>query len=231
MLQIEQHKGIHVLRDDLLPGGTKSILLPDMVNDNHDEYVYASPVYGGFQIALSLYCRSVGKQATIFCAKRKEMHENTKACFMAGARIIEVPYGYLSVIEKRARDYCEQTGAKKLTFGAYSLDNITKIALRMRQITKALGKEPKEVWCAVGSGTLMQGILAGTDTAIVNGVQVGATFQIDHPRARIKAYHRPFAEPSRHIPEFKSMKNYDLKAWEYCLKYNQGEDVFFWNVL
>lgn len=28
MITIEQHKGVNVLRDDLLTGGTKSILMP-----------------------------------------------------------------------------------------------------------------------------------------------------------------------------------------------------------
>lgn len=63
MITIEQHKGVNVLRDDLLTGGTKSILMPSIIGDDL-EYVYASPVYGGFQIALSAYCQSVNKKAT-----------------------------------------------------------------------------------------------------------------------------------------------------------------------
>lgn len=58
MLTLEKHKGITVLRDDLLTGGTKSILMPSIISDS-DEYVYASPVYGGFQIALFAYCQKV----------------------------------------------------------------------------------------------------------------------------------------------------------------------------
>lgn len=58
MITIEQHFGVNVLRDDLLPGGTKSILMPSIIGDSL-EYVYASPVYGGFQIALSEYCKTV----------------------------------------------------------------------------------------------------------------------------------------------------------------------------
>jgi hypothetical protein len=57
MIVIEKHKCVNVLRDDLLPGGTKSILMPSIIGDSL-EYVYASPVYGGFQIALSAYCQT-----------------------------------------------------------------------------------------------------------------------------------------------------------------------------
>ncbi len=68
MITIEQHKGVKVLRDDLLTGGTKSILMPSIIGDDL-EYVYSSPVYGGFQIALSAYCQSVNKKATILWLK------------------------------------------------------------------------------------------------------------------------------------------------------------------
>jgi len=87
---IEKHYGIYVLRDDLLEGGTKSILMNKIDEPNINEFVYASPVYGGFQIALSVYCKSVGKKATIFCAKRIEKHNNTKKCIDYGANIIEI---------------------------------------------------------------------------------------------------------------------------------------------
>ena len=63
---IKDHYGIKVVRDDLLPGGTKSILLASIDNPAINEFVYASPVYGGFQIAISIYCKSVNKKATIF---------------------------------------------------------------------------------------------------------------------------------------------------------------------
>ena len=57
MITIEKHYDINILRDDLLIGGTKSILMSSLDNETHiNEFVYASPVYGGFQIALSAYC-------------------------------------------------------------------------------------------------------------------------------------------------------------------------------
>jgi len=93
-----------IVRDDLL-GGTKIVCMPLIEDDLIEEYVYASPVYGGFQISLSTY---FGKKTTIFCAKRNKLHPNTIICKNLGATIIEVPYGYLSVIEKKAREYCSE---------------------------------------------------------------------------------------------------------------------------
>lgn len=221
-----------MLRDDLLPGGTKSVLLPFMVTPEFNEYVYASPVYGGFQIALSLYCKAHNKKATIFCAKRAELHPNTIKCIEAGANVVQVPHGYLSVVEKAAREYCELTGAKKLKFGAKSEENIDLIAERMRQVTKHLGVEPVEIWCAVGSGTLIEGIIRGTDEAIINGVCVGAEYENGNERVKLYKYHKKFEEKSGFYSEFPSMANYDLKAWEYCNRFGkQIPATLFWNVL
>ena len=203
----ENQPGIYVLRDDLLPGGTKSILIDSLlVNNNHvNEFVYASPCYGGFQIALSIFCKNNNKKATIFCAKRKIRHPNTEICIQNGANVVEVPYGYLSVVEKHAREYLRlreprfphtlslQTkgiilgaegvlgapinaegkilGAQclaplvplKIEFGANSPENITIIASRAKRViesfTEIYGKPPDEIWCAVGSGTLISGII------------------------------------------------------------------------
>jgi len=230
MIIIEEHNGVNVLRDDLLPGGTKSILMPHLIKDG-EEFVYASPVYGGFQIALSAYCKSYNKRATIFCAKRKVKHPNTIKCESLGAQIIEVPYGYLSVVEKKSRDYCEQTGAVKLQFGAKTPESIGVISNRVKKVIEKLGGEPNEIFCAIGSGTLVTSILNATKKCKVIGVQVGAEFHNEDPRLRTIKYHKTFDKESHSIAPFPSMPNYDLKAWEYCLRYKQSDNVLFWNVL
>tara|TARA_R110001606_G_scaffold348710_1_gene498319 strand:+ start:192 stop:896 length:705 start_codon:yes stop_codon:yes gene_type:complete len=234
MITLEKHNKITVLRDDLLIGGTKSILMPSIIGDSN-EYVYASPVYGGFQIALSAYCKKVGKKATIFCAKRKHKHENTLKCIEYGAKIIEVDYGYLSVIEKHAKDYCEKSlfnqGAEKLVFGANNIENKIILSNRMKEIINYLGREPKEIWCAIGSGTLVDSILMGTKNAKIYGVQVGAEYKNKHDRLTVLKYNKGFDKISKHKAPFPSVKNYDLKAFEYCEKYKKSEDVLFWNVM
>lgn len=230
MITIETHLGVKVLRDDLLVGGTKSILMPSIIGEAQ-EYVYASPVYGGFQIALAEYCKTVGKKATIVCAKRKEMHPNTKQCLNAGANVIEVKCGYLSVVEKHARDYCQKTGAKKLELGANTRENKILIGNRVRQVIQEIGHEPKEIFCAIGSGTLVESILQATTTAKIYGVAVGKEYASQHERLTVLKHHLKFEKESKFVAGFKSMPNYDLKAFEYCIKYKQSDDVLFWNVL
>ncbi len=76
------------------------------------------PFMVGFK-SLSAYCQQHGKKATIFCAKRNTLHANTRKCLDYGAHVIQVPYGYLTVVEKHARTYCEgNPDTQKITFGA-----------------------------------------------------------------------------------------------------------------
>lgn len=230
---IEQYNGVHVLRDDLLPGGTKSTFLHLLIDQSKKYIVYASPVYGGMQIALAHYCSSVGKQAVIFCAKRKEPHANTLQAKAAGAMIIQVPHGYLSNVQSKAKEFVKNNGGQLLPFGANTPEAVEAIGFRMRQVSAEMGSEPDEIFCAIGSGTLLQGILQGTETAKVFGVQVGAELSIKaNNRLTILHYHKPFEYVSRFYAPFPSCANYDLKAWEYCLKYKaENAKTLFWNVL
>ena len=288
---IEKYKnqtGIYVLRDDLLPGGTKSILIDSLLINHHDvnEFVYASPCYGGFQIALSIFCKNNNKKATIFCAERKIRHPNTEICIQNGANVVEVPYGYLSVVEKHSREYLREPrfphtpslqtkgiilGAGgvlgeplvplKIAFGANSPENINIIASRAKRVielfSEMYGTPPDEIWCAVGSGTLISGIIqAVAEIQVVwttcrkgsccplkiYGVQVGKEFKgSNYPNVTILVYPKPFEYASKLKVNFPSMPNYDLKAFELCLEHNKNKSndknidenkkVLFWNVL
>ena len=114
----------YVLQDHDLKGGTKSIFIGDLLKDGYNNYVYASPVYGAFQIALSLKCQELGKQAVIFCAKRQTPHTHTLICKVAGARIFQTNAGYLNVVQAKAKEFCQKYNgqyllAKRFYFGMY----------------------------------------------------------------------------------------------------------------
>ncbi len=229
-ITLEYHNDILVLRDDLLPGGTKSILMDHILDPSYNEYVYASPVYGAFQIALSIWCKLNNKKATIICAKRTKLHPNTIKCIREGANIIQVESGYLNVVNKRAKDYSERVGAKKLDFGAKTELAKEIISNRMKSIIEIIGREPKEIWCPIGSGTLVESILKATEKSKVIGVQVGAEYHNSDKRLLVIKHSLPFDKPSKSKAPFPSIANYDLKAWELCLKHHKTDDVLFWNV-
>jgi hypothetical protein len=227
---IEKHNNILVLRDDLLPGGTKSIFMDHILDSKQSEYVYASPVYGAAQLALASYCQSVGKKATIFCAKRKQLYPNTQRCIELGANVQQIPYGYLNVVQSRAKKYSEENDCQLLAFGFDTPVSRSLIAQRTEQVIKHLGYEPKEIWCALGSGVLTEGILAGTKHCEIKAVQVGKEYTNKHPRLEVIEYTKSFEKVSTYPSDFPSTANYDLKAWEICNERASGDKVLFWNV-
>ena len=98
-LVIKEYSGIHVVRDDLLEGGTKRRLFTDYIKyfPNDHEFVYASPREGYGQLALSLACKDLGKSAVVFVPKGKR-NPLTISSEEHGAEIHEVPMGYLTNI-------------------------------------------------------------------------------------------------------------------------------------
>ncbi len=223
---VEITDGIHVVRDDLIPGGTKRRYIDDLVSLPYDEFVYASPVYGGAQIALAHACTQVGKRAAIFTAQRGTLHANTIRAYNAGASIHQVPSGYLSNVKSKAKQYAEYNGAYLAPFGFDTPEAIGAIAQAAQDVVSQYGIFD-ECWCAAGSGVLARGLQAGRISkkyfVVAVGKEPNAGFAqvIDYPLA--------FEKNSRTLPPFPSCINYDAKVWEY-VRERKGK-ILFWNVM
>jgi hypothetical protein len=220
--QIEEHDGIVVVRDDLVQGGTKRRVIGQFLT-GADEFAYASPAYGYGQVALSYGCADAGKRATVFVAKRGRLHPRTEEAQRAGARIIEVPYGYMSVVRKAATQYCAVSGAKLLPFGFDCPEFIEGIA----DIARSLPVSPREVWCVAGSGATARGLMKAWPDAQFRVVQVGAV-----PEVRGATVHKAperFEQDARLKPPFPSCSNYDAKAWQFVRLFAKP-GALFWNV-
>lgn len=221
-------EGFYVVRDDLYTGGTKARALPHVLEAlEAREFVYPSPAYGYAQVALAAACSSLRLKATVFVAKRKKFHERTQEAFDLGANVVEVPYGYLSVVKKRARDYAqEKDGAVLLPWG---LD----FPLYHEQFRLVLADyqppvTPKEVWCVAGSGVLARTLRWRFPEARLCAVRTGARTElpfVDAVYDAPEAYERPAKVP----PPFPSCSNYDAKAWRFLKEHGQ-KGALFWNV-
>ncbi len=221
--EIREHDGILVVRDDLVPGGTKTRVLP-VLFDERSEYVYASPVYGYAQIALAHAARAHGHRATVFCAKRHVWHPRTHEAAMAGARIVEVAPGYLAVVQARARTYCRISGAGLLPFG---LDD-PRVIQALTDLAVALPVQPTEVWSVAGSGVLSRALQRAWPDAEVHAVLVGREANVG--RAIVHRADEAFEEPARGArPPFPSCTNYDAKAWAFVRR-RARPGALFWNV-
>ena len=224
--QILIHEGVYVVRDDFFPGGTKARFLPDLF-EGEEEVVYASPCEGGAQTALAHTAAKLGKRATIFVAKRKRPHDRALEAKRLGAKVMQVPCGYLSVVQARAREYCARTGAFLVPFGV----NVPAALSTIAEAAQSTGIVPDEVWCASGSGVLARSLGMAWPSARINVVEVGRTLSpADVGGAKIHKAGLPFSKALKERPPFPSCPHYDAKAWRIC-KANKGSGtILFWNV-
>jgi len=219
---LEKFGSLVVVRDDLLPGGTKSRVLPQLLT-GASEFVYASPAYGYAQVALAHACRLAGYTATIFTAKRNELHPRTKEAKDAGAKIVMVPHGYLSNVQAKAKAYAEAISAKLLPFGL----DVPEMAEGLRAVASTVEYEPSEVWTVAGSGTLSRALQQAWPKAQFFAVMVGAQPQVG--RASLLIAPEKFEQDARVKPPFPSCSNYDAKAWRF-IQAKASPGALFWNV-
>lgn len=223
---ITEHDGIHVVRDDLFPGGTKARFLP-ILFDRADEVVYASPAEGGAQTALAQVAADLGKRATIFVAKRAEPHSRALMAKRLGAKVLQVSPGYLSVVQARATAYAGDRGAYLAPFGVDLPEAIDAIAAA----ATATGLDPAEVWCASGSGVLARGLAKAWPKAARFVVQIGrALVPEDVAGATIIIHPKPFGHALKAAPPFPSDPHYDAKGWEIAKARHGAGPCVFWNV-
>jgi len=211
-----------VVRDDFLPGGTKQRVLPILMT-GADEFVYASPVYGYAQVALAVCARTLNKKATIFCAKRKERYRLTLRAEAEGAKIVEVSNGYLSVVQARARDYCQAYGARLLPFGLDTPEFVEALA----DVAKAMPVKPREVWSVAASGVLTRSLQRAWPKAKFYGIRTGV--EPHAGCAEVIQAPEKFEQDAKQPPPFPSCLNYDAKVWRF-VKQRASPGALFWNV-
>lgn len=219
---VEEVEGVLVVRDDLVAGGTKVRAVEALMNGKR-EYVYASPASGYAQIALAIGCKAKGKQATVFTAKRNVMHTRTRQAKEAGAKIVQVPFGYLTNVQAKARAYAELVGACLLPFGFDS----EEIRSALAGVARSIPINPKEVWTVAGSGTLSRALQAAWPDAKFYAVRIGKEPNVG--RASLLNAPEVFEADAKEPPPFPSCPNYDAKAWRF-IKQHASPGALFWNV-
>lgn len=229
---IEEHDRFLIVRDDLVPGGSKSRFLPYLVQDAK-EVVYGGPFCGGAPYALSVWGQRTHSKVTLFYAKRKELHVRQKMALKNGATIYQVPFGYMTNVQSKAKRYAAEHGALFLPLGFDVPEATNPFVEQMKRVRATVG-HVDEVWAATGSGMLARCLGMAFPDARVNGVVVGLTSrnskQAYPPNVTLHEYPRPFGWCSKLAMPFPSCGNYERKAWEFCTKLSKGK-ALFWNVL
>jgi hypothetical protein len=232
---LEEHESVTVVRDDLLPAGSKSRFIDYMIRSapDVDEWVYGnSPRVGYGQISLAYVAAKYGRRSTLFLAASKELHPNTQRAVDFGATVYQVPTGFMTVCASRARAYvAEGQGRRLVPFGladASVYGSIIKVA-------RALPIVPDEVWSVAGSGVLNRGLQMAWPTAECYMVSVGHALT-DEEIGRAIMFRHPMKFPQKtkkpNRPPFPSVLEYDAKAWQFVREKSFRNDrrVLFWNV-
>ena len=225
---VKEHERIQVVRDDLIEGGTKRRAFYTYIKSkDYDEFVYASPRQGYAQLSLAYACRDLGRKATVTIPEGQRYWLTHKSEEL-GANIIEVPMGFLTNIQAKAKNYCLKHGAHLIPFGGdhpIIIEAMTRTAL-------SIGIKPTEVWTVMSSGVLSRGLQGAWPDAKVYGVRIGhnttpreqgraETFKSDYK------FHQECKKPER--PPFPSSLTYDSKAWTF-IREHASDGALFWNV-
>ena len=230
---IVEHEGIKVVRDDLLDGGTKRRAFNVFVESfpEVNEWVYASPREGYAQLSLAYACHDLGKKATVTIPQGKHNWLTTEAIRL-GCNIIEVPMGYLTNIQAKARYYVEENKDKGVQLVPFGGDHPIIIEA-MKNAALSLDIEPpKEVWTVMSSGVLSRGLQLAWPDAKVYGVRIGHnTTERERGRAETFLSKYKFNQECKESerPPFQSSLTYDSKAWTF-IKEHSSEGALFWNV-
>ena len=224
---------ISVLRDDLLEGGSKSRFLPFLIDYDADELVFGGPFCGGAPLALSVLGRYTGHKISLFYAKRQDLHRRQIQALKNGATIFQVPHGYMSNVQAKARRYAESRGAQFLPLG-FDLPQAEEPFVNFMLTVRAKIGSPSEIWCAAGSGMLARCLGKAFPDSAIKGVAVGLASRHDAQSfpANVELLEQPlkFEQECKGVSPFPTCPNYERKAWKICFE-QAKPGTLFWNVL
>ena len=240
-LVIEEHEGFHVVRDDLLEGGSKrrfvDRLLREEIAEGANEFVYGGcPANGYAQLSIPLQAREYGCRTTLFMAKRSmnNLHEYQKSALKYGANIHWVANGMLQVTKKRALDYYNEDPVHRRLL-QLGLDD-QRVREQIRDLAKNIEQDYNinisEVWSVGSSGTLTRGLQMAFPDKDVHVVSVGHSMkQNEVGRAILHRSDLKFTDEVKEEdkPPFPSVPTYDAKAWK-IMREQAKPGSLFWNV-
>lgn len=223
---------LHLVQEGRLPCGSKYRGIAALILQPEQEFVYTGANSGEAQVAVALAARETGRKATIFLRQQVPMHSKTKQAKDLGANIIEVPNATLRQLQQMATDYANKEGAYLVPFGFRDAIYINEMVSSFnRIISEDVRGYPWTIWLVVGSGVLLDVLLQVFPKAIFKVVVVGKAFVNPNPQRVEKAGESQlrFWEPTKLLPPYASIPEYDAKLWEF-VNFSAQPNNIVWNV-
>ncbi len=246
VLKHEQNETF-VVRDDLLPGGTKQRAagpyVRDMIRKGYKRFVYASPFSGFAQVALASVCQSLKVECIIVCERDQRRSDYAFHPFSLTAR----EYGAKLIMTEDLAEAEAQTlllqdeKTLKIPLGFDCPIFRNYLALEFRKALKHIEHRCgpiRTMWMPVGSGTLVRTLLTVLPKeARLKCVNVRILTQEDprlkavlaDPRVELFEAPVPFRDAAPEPPAIPSNLFYDAKLWSFIKQHGQTGDVW-WNV-
>lgn len=239
-IQIVNHEGFLVVRDDLLGYGSKARFVDYLIrNMQEKEIVFgACPATGYAQISLPVVARRYGKLVHLFMAHREPKNYTTfqQRGIELGAVYHWVQDGMLNVTKARAREY-QQLDPPNRFILPIGLEHPSVLASIVHVAHTQIPFNPDHVWSVGSSGCLNRGLQLAWPNAEIHVVSVGHTMT---PEAIGRATcHRSLYKFERAVkeldaPPYPSAPTYDAKCWrpmvDWYKTHAKPEKVLVWNV-
>ena len=242
---------VHVVRDDLLEGGTKQRaalpFLAGLQEEGFQEFVYASPFSGFAQIALAVSAQALGLRSHVFAVREPAVgseptpHEFSRKARAHGAQLTLAED--LAEASDRAAEYAAADGRRYLVPLGFDHPEFHRhLVAALREQWSHFGRKlpgpPRNVWVPLGSGTLGRAfrqvvpeeigldcvnvhVLPDTDARIVSLAALR--------NVRVHSAEERFAQPARLAAPVPSNRYYDAKLWRFVSDHAEDGDVW-WNV-
>jgi hypothetical protein len=229
---VEKFGDKYILRADLAPGGLKSFGGERVIAETkHDTLTYCAPRQGHAMDAISMLAAMYNKKVVFFCPSSKRVSDHQGALFsyphvdMRFVRIAAMP-----VLNQYAKKWAKENNAQYLPLGLKDVPIVTAGLVNMaNKITKQLGKEPTEIWCAVSTGTMIRALQIGWPSADAYGIAVARNIHKGEiGDAKVVSATMPFlkAHPTAKTMPFPSTAAYDAKAWDAFVANGKPGSIF-----
>ena len=228
---VETHENFKVIRDDLLPGGTKQRGHQFLADTPGDGPIVYAGTYGGFcHVAYAVSCWYHRRPFVCFLA-RNDYPTNIIAKRF-GAVIMEIAGAPYPGLKKYAEDWAAANGGTYV-LGLYGpeYERYLVEALRKHPID---GHDPKDkivFWLGATSAMLAKALSVIYPNAFFNLVHLGKhEYNEELPADRMKLWSpaEDFLEPARDPPPYPSVALYEAKIWA-IVKANASAEDYVWS--
>lgn len=239
----------HVLREDLLIGGTKQRAafqyVTLMKKAGVEELCYASPFAGFAQVALAVCCQALALPCHIFVERDKTqtaraLHPFSRLAKDLGAAVhlfdslVDAERACASFSSRRFQSKKIPLGFNCPSYLTFFEENVARIWKELTQ----LGLTPERVWVPVGSGTLARTLRAALPPSVrlecldvrvlpASDPRLVAVSRL--PNTTVRRVPELFHERAGLTPPIPSNLHYDAKLWRYLYREAEPCDLW-WNV-